>query len=70
MYELHLNYIALLRVYSTFEIPHRISLQIYNFFNKKQGGVSEYVILTHRPGDMIWRHRQRGRVPRMSAIIF
>ena len=53
MYELHLNYLALLRVYSTFEIPHRISLQIYKFFNKKQGGVSEYVILTHRPGDMI-----------------
>lgn len=32
MYELHLNYLALLRVYSTFEIPHRISLQIYKFF--------------------------------------
>lgn len=64
MYELHLNYIAL------FEIPHRISLQIYKFFNKQQGGVSEHVILTHRPGDMIWGHRQRGRVPRMSAIIF
>lgn len=25
-----------------------------------QGGVSEYEILTHRPGDMIWGHRQRG----------